>query len=185
MGAVGADGKELITAAGQNQFFAVGLARYHAAIAEIANRKSISEIGFVRLWCVCHDLPPSGKLLFPMGLCTGRPSVIDKLSLNDRRVTGQGDIEISSVDLLFPRLRQMNLPDVAVAISRLELLQRDHLAAASLLQKSPLQRFQVFNQILLFMIRQMQRFEAVVVIDYVHQTRETPVVIKATFCVSP
>src|SRR5216683_5398113 len=58
VGAVGADGKDLITAAGQNQFFAVGLARYHAAIAEIANRKSISEIGFVRLWCLCHDFPP-------------------------------------------------------------------------------------------------------------------------------
>jgi hypothetical protein len=59
VGAVGADGKDLITATSQNQFFAVGLARYHAAIAEIANRKSISEIGFVRLrWCLCHDLPP-------------------------------------------------------------------------------------------------------------------------------
>jgi hypothetical protein len=58
VGAVGADSKDLITAAGQNQFFAVGLARYHAAIAEIANRKSISEIRFVRLWCLCHDLPP-------------------------------------------------------------------------------------------------------------------------------
>src|SRR5258707_9461190 len=55
MGAVGADGKDFITAAGQNQVFAVGLARYHAALAEIANRKSISEIGFVRLWCFCHD----------------------------------------------------------------------------------------------------------------------------------
>jgi hypothetical protein len=52
---VGADGKDLFTAASQNQFFAVGLARYHAAFAEIANRKSISEIGFV---CLCHDLPP-------------------------------------------------------------------------------------------------------------------------------
>jgi hypothetical protein len=52
VGAVGADGKDLITATSQNQFFAVGLARYHAAIAEIANRKSISEIGFVRLWCL-------------------------------------------------------------------------------------------------------------------------------------
>jgi hypothetical protein len=49
VGAVGADGKDFITAAGQNQFFAVGLARYYASIAEIANRKSISEIGFVRL----------------------------------------------------------------------------------------------------------------------------------------
>jgi hypothetical protein len=58
VGAVGADGKDLITAAGQNQFFAVGMARYHAAIAEIANQKSISEIGFVRLWCLRHDLPP-------------------------------------------------------------------------------------------------------------------------------
>jgi hypothetical protein len=57
VGAVGADGKDLITAAGRNQFFAGGMARYHAAIAEIANRKSISEIGFVRLWCLCHDLP--------------------------------------------------------------------------------------------------------------------------------
>jgi hypothetical protein len=55
---VGGDGKDLVTAAGQNQFFAVGMARDHAAIAEIANRKSISEIGFVRLWCLCHDLPP-------------------------------------------------------------------------------------------------------------------------------
>jgi hypothetical protein len=55
---VGANGKEFITAAAQNQFFAVGLARYHAAVAEIANRKSISAIGFVRLWCLCHDLPP-------------------------------------------------------------------------------------------------------------------------------
>jgi hypothetical protein len=58
VGAVGADSKEFITAADQNQFFAVDLARYHAAIAEIANRKSIFEIGFVRLWCLCHDLPP-------------------------------------------------------------------------------------------------------------------------------
>jgi hypothetical protein len=55
---VGPEGKDLITAADQNQFFAVGLARYHAAIAEIVDRKSISEIGFVRLWCLCHDLPP-------------------------------------------------------------------------------------------------------------------------------
>jgi hypothetical protein len=49
-----ADGKDLITAAGQNQFFAVGLTRYQAAIAEIANRDSISEIEFVRRWCL-HD----------------------------------------------------------------------------------------------------------------------------------
>jgi hypothetical protein len=49
VGAVGANGKDLVTAAGQNQFFAVGLARNHAAIAEIANRKPISEIGFVGL----------------------------------------------------------------------------------------------------------------------------------------
>jgi hypothetical protein len=54
VGAVGADGKDLITAAGQNQFFAVGLTRYQAAIAEIANRDSISEIEFVRRWCL-HD----------------------------------------------------------------------------------------------------------------------------------
>jgi hypothetical protein len=47
---VAADGKELITAARQNYLFAGGLARHHAAIVEIANRKSISEIGFVRLW---------------------------------------------------------------------------------------------------------------------------------------
>jgi hypothetical protein len=58
VGAVGANGEEFITAAAQNQVSAVDLARYHAAIAEIANRKSISEIGFVRLWCLCHDLPP-------------------------------------------------------------------------------------------------------------------------------
>jgi hypothetical protein len=58
VGAVGADGKEFITAANQNQFFAVCLARYHAPVAQIANWKSISEIGFVRLWCLCHDLPP-------------------------------------------------------------------------------------------------------------------------------
>jgi hypothetical protein len=57
VGAVAANGKDLITAAGQNQFFAVGLARYHAAIAEIANRKSISEIRVVRLWYLGHDLP--------------------------------------------------------------------------------------------------------------------------------
>jgi hypothetical protein len=31
VGAVGANGKEFITAAAQNQFFAVGLARYDAA----------------------------------------------------------------------------------------------------------------------------------------------------------
>jgi hypothetical protein len=49
MCAVGGNGKEFITAADQNQFFAVGLARYHAAIAEIANRNSSSEIGFVCL----------------------------------------------------------------------------------------------------------------------------------------
>jgi hypothetical protein len=58
VGAVSTDGKDLIAAAGQNYFFAADLARYHAAIGEIANRKSISEIGFVRLWCPCHDLPP-------------------------------------------------------------------------------------------------------------------------------
>jgi hypothetical protein len=58
VGAVGGDGKDLITAAGQNHFFAVGLARYQAAIADIANRKSVSEIGFVRVWCLGHDLPP-------------------------------------------------------------------------------------------------------------------------------
>jgi hypothetical protein len=58
VGAVGADNKELVTAASQKQFFAVDLARYHASIAEIANRKSISEIRFIRLWCLCHDLPP-------------------------------------------------------------------------------------------------------------------------------
>jgi len=58
VGAVGADGKDLITAASQNHFFAVGLPQYHAAIAEIANWKSISEIGFVRPCRLCHDLPP-------------------------------------------------------------------------------------------------------------------------------
>jgi hypothetical protein len=58
MGAMGADSKEFITPADQNQFFAVDVARNHAAIAEIVNRKSIFEIGFVRLWCLCHDLPP-------------------------------------------------------------------------------------------------------------------------------
>jgi hypothetical protein len=58
MGTVGGNGKELITAASQNQFLAVGLARYHAAIAEVANWKSISEIGFVCLCCLCHDFPP-------------------------------------------------------------------------------------------------------------------------------
>jgi MFS family permease len=36
----------------------IGLAQYHAALEEIANRKSISEVGLVRLWCLCHDLPP-------------------------------------------------------------------------------------------------------------------------------
>jgi hypothetical protein len=57
VGAVGTNSKKLITAAAQNQFLAVGLAQYHAAIEEIANRKSISEIGLVRLWCLCHGLP--------------------------------------------------------------------------------------------------------------------------------
>jgi hypothetical protein len=49
MCAVSGNGKEFITAADQNQFFAVGLARYHAAIAEIANRSASSKIGFVCL----------------------------------------------------------------------------------------------------------------------------------------
>jgi hypothetical protein len=57
VGAVSTNSKKLITAAAQNQFLAVGLAQYHAAIEEIANRKSISEIGLVRLWCLCHGLP--------------------------------------------------------------------------------------------------------------------------------
>jgi hypothetical protein len=57
VGAVGTNSKKLITAAAQNQFLAVGLAQYHAAIEEIANRKSISEIGLVRLWRLCHGLP--------------------------------------------------------------------------------------------------------------------------------
>jgi len=52
VGAVSANGKEFTTVAAQNQFFAVGLARYAAAIEEIANRKSTSEIGFARLWCL-------------------------------------------------------------------------------------------------------------------------------------
>jgi hypothetical protein len=55
---VGTDSKKLITAPAQKHFLAVGLAQYHAAIEEIANRKSISEIWLVRLWCLCHDLPP-------------------------------------------------------------------------------------------------------------------------------
>src|SRR5438477_12943418 len=55
---MGTNSKKLITAAAQNQFLAVGLAQYHAAIEEIANRKSISDIGLVCLWCLCHDLPP-------------------------------------------------------------------------------------------------------------------------------
>jgi hypothetical protein len=46
VGAVSTNGKELVTAASQNYFFAIGLARYHAAIAEIANWKSILKIGF-------------------------------------------------------------------------------------------------------------------------------------------
>jgi hypothetical protein len=58
VGAVGTNSEKLITAAAQNQFLAVGLAQYHAAIEEITNRKSISEIRLVRLWCLCHDLPP-------------------------------------------------------------------------------------------------------------------------------
>src|SRR6266699_746683 len=55
---MGTNSKKLITAAAQNQFLAVSLAQYHAAVEELANRKSISEIGPVRLWCLCHDLPP-------------------------------------------------------------------------------------------------------------------------------
>jgi hypothetical protein len=58
VGAVGANGKELVTTASQNYFFAIGLARYHASIAEIANGKSILKIECFRLLYVCHDLPP-------------------------------------------------------------------------------------------------------------------------------
>jgi hypothetical protein len=69
-----ADGKDLITAAGQNQFFAVGLARYHAAIAEIADRKPISEVGFVRLCCLCHDLAPESISTLQYARCWPSPN---------------------------------------------------------------------------------------------------------------
>jgi hypothetical protein len=59
---VGTNSKELVTAASQNHFFAIGLARYHASIAEIANWKSVLKIGLCRLWYLCHDLAPE-----PMG----------------------------------------------------------------------------------------------------------------------
>jgi hypothetical protein len=58
VGAVGTNGKELVTVASQNHFFAIGLCRYHASIAEIANGKSILKIEFSRLWYLCHDLAP-------------------------------------------------------------------------------------------------------------------------------
>ena len=69
-------------AASENYFFAVGLARYHASIAEIdgkwvdsppVDRPNLSKdylagtaqerigflkIGFSRLWCLCHDWVP-------------------------------------------------------------------------------------------------------------------------------
>ena len=54
--AVAANGEEFISATGEYHFFAVGLSRYHAAVAELAKRKSILEINFVRLWYLCHDL---------------------------------------------------------------------------------------------------------------------------------
>lgn len=53
----GTDDKEFIAAAGEKDILTIGLARDHASIAEIANRKSILEIGLVLL-CVCHDLSP-------------------------------------------------------------------------------------------------------------------------------
>jgi hypothetical protein len=56
---MGTDGEEFITAAAQNQFFAVDLAQYYAVIADITKWKSISEIRLVRLWCLCHDCLPS------------------------------------------------------------------------------------------------------------------------------
>jgi hypothetical protein len=55
---VGTDGKELITAASQNYFFAIDLPRYHVLFAEIPNWQSILQIGFSRLWCPWHNLPP-------------------------------------------------------------------------------------------------------------------------------
>jgi hypothetical protein len=58
VGAVSTNSKELITTASQNYFLAVGLARYHASLAEIANWKSILKIGFSRIWCLCHDWVP-------------------------------------------------------------------------------------------------------------------------------
>jgi hypothetical protein len=49
VGVVGANGKELIAVLNQNDFFAVGLARYHVSMAEIANWKSILQVGLCRL----------------------------------------------------------------------------------------------------------------------------------------
>lgn len=49
------DSKKFVATANQNEFLAIDLTRDHASIAEVANRKSISEIGSILL-CLCHNV---------------------------------------------------------------------------------------------------------------------------------
>jgi len=53
-----ADSKNFLAATSENELLAVGLACHHASIAQVANRKSILEIGFIRRWCLSHKWPP-------------------------------------------------------------------------------------------------------------------------------
>src|SRR5262249_16183254 len=51
--------KKFFAAANEDDLLTLGLTCHHASIAEIANRKSICEIGFIRPLCLCHDLAPA------------------------------------------------------------------------------------------------------------------------------
>jgi hypothetical protein len=49
------DSKKLVATANQHEFLAIDLTSDHTSIAQIANGKSIFEIGFILL-CLCHDV---------------------------------------------------------------------------------------------------------------------------------
>jgi len=52
------DREKFIAAPNENDLLTLKLTWHHASIAEIANRKSICEIGFSHVLCLCHDWAP-------------------------------------------------------------------------------------------------------------------------------
>jgi hypothetical protein len=54
MSALCADRENLVTAAHQDHVFAIDLTESHRSISEIANRTSVSKIGFLSLFRFCH-----------------------------------------------------------------------------------------------------------------------------------